>query len=265
MGQLAGKALTFPRNSRLLTAHRYTSIWEYMFMDHVARQRLNEIRQKQLNSLENHRTTTPSNADNGKSQYLVALGGVAAGLIIAVIALLAKSIWLNDSVNNSSTDSNGSMQASIIRQANTHIDQLNRRIEVLTESINNLETRLTRVMELTDPITDIEMKFAATILETSPTSAGNQFTSSTTGPSVDVQANEISFVPTHIVNAKLNLRPSKSLDTTPIAVLETGTEVEYIKETDNWFYVNTEQHGKGWCASDYLTQLPATQQDTTRK
>jgi hypothetical protein len=63
-------------------------------MDHVVRQRLNEIRQKQLNSLEKLQTTTPSNADNGKSQYLVALGGVAAGLIIAVIVMLAKSIWL---------------------------------------------------------------------------------------------------------------------------------------------------------------------------
>jgi hypothetical protein len=226
-----------------------------MFMDHVVRQRLNEIRQKQLNSLEKLQTTTPSNADNGKSQYLVALGGVAAGLIIAVIVMLAKSIWLNDSVSISSTDSNGPMQASMIRQANTHIDQLNMRIEVLTESVNSLETRLTRVMELTKPITDIEMKFAATILETSPTSAGNQYTSSTTGHRVADPANIISFVPTHIVNAKLNLRPSKSLDTTPVAVLEAGTEVEYIKETDGWFYVNTEQHGKGWCASEFLSPL----------
>jgi hypothetical protein len=63
------------------------------------------------------------------------------------------------------------------------------------------------------------------------------------------------FVPTHTVRAKLNLRPSASLDTTPIAVLKVGSEVEYIREADGWYYVNTQFHGKGWCASEYLSSL----------
>jgi len=63
------------------------------------------------------------------------------------------------------------------------------------------------------------------------------------------------FVPTHKVSATLNLRPSPSLSTTPIAVLQVGSEVEYIKEDDGWYYVNTQSHGKGWCSSRYLTSL----------
>jgi len=63
------------------------------------------------------------------------------------------------------------------------------------------------------------------------------------------------FVPTHTVRANLNLRPSPSLNTTPIAVLKAGSEVEYIKEDDGWYYVNTQLYGKGWCSSKYLTSL----------
>ncbi len=63
------------------------------------------------------------------------------------------------------------------------------------------------------------------------------------------------FVPTHTARARLNLRPSASLNTTPIAVLKAGSEVEYIKEADGWYYVNTRSHGKGWCSSEYLSPL----------
>jgi glucose/arabinose dehydrogenase len=63
------------------------------------------------------------------------------------------------------------------------------------------------------------------------------------------------FVPTHTVKTNLNLRPSPSLNTAPIAVLKAGSEVEYIKEDDDWYYVNTQLHGKGWCSSKYLTSL----------
>jgi hypothetical protein len=63
------------------------------------------------------------------------------------------------------------------------------------------------------------------------------------------------FVPTHTVRANLNLRPSPSLNTTPITVLKAGSDVEYIKEDDGWYFVNTQLHGKGWCSSNYLTSL----------
>ena len=63
------------------------------------------------------------------------------------------------------------------------------------------------------------------------------------------------LVPTHTVRARLNLRPSASLNTTPITVLKVGSEVEYIKEADGWYYVNTQLHGEGWCSSEYLSSL----------
>jgi len=63
------------------------------------------------------------------------------------------------------------------------------------------------------------------------------------------------FVPTHTVKTRLNLRPSASLNTTPITVLKAGSEVEYIKEADGWYYVNTQLHGKGWCSPEYLSSL----------
>ena len=226
-------------------------------MDRVVRQRLNEIRRKQLESQETFQTANTPVSSNDKSQYLAALGGVAAGLIIAVIVWLAKSIWINDGISTSSADSNGSIQASVVRQANTKIGLLNDRIEALTGSINGLETRLIRVMELSESINEIELKYAATMPENSHASPGNKFPSSTTGSVVAESTDEIemSFVPTHTVNTRLNLRPSMSLDTTPITVLEAGTGVEYIKETDGWVYVNTELHGKGWCSSGYLSPL----------
>ena len=64
---------------------------------------------------------------------------------------------------------------------------------------------------------------------------------------------EKAFIPTHTVKAKLNIRSSSSLNATPIAVLEAGSEVEYISEADGWYYVNTQFRGKGWCSSDYLS------------
>jgi hypothetical protein len=70
---------------------------------------------------------------------------------------------------------------------------------------------------------------------------------------------EIAFVPTHTVNTRLNLRPSTSLDEAPIALLEVGTMVKYIDEENGWYYVDTALHGKGWCASEYLSPLQAGQ------
>ena len=127
-------------------------------MDHVVRQRLNEIRQKQMNSLESLQTTTPSGSSNGKLQYLVALGGVAAGFIIAVIAWLTISILINDGVNTISSDSHVAIHASEIRSTNQQIGQLNERVATLTESISDLETRLKQVSDLANSINDTGMK-----------------------------------------------------------------------------------------------------------
>jgi hypothetical protein len=70
-----------------------------------------------------------------------------------------------------------------------------------------------------------------------------------------INETEREFTPTHTVKARLNLRPSASLNTTPITVLKVGAQVEYISEIDDWYYVHTESSGKGWCSSNYLSSL----------
>lgn len=79
-----------------------------------------------------------------------------------------------------------------------------------------------------------------------PTASGTARTTHETGGE---------FTPTHTVMARLNLRPSASLNTTPITVLKVGAQVEYISETDGWYHVNTKSSGKGWCSSNYLSPL----------
>ena len=38
-----------------------------------------------------------------------------------------------------------------------------------------------------------------------------------------------------------------------IETLNVGTEVQYIRENDEWLYVKTDAHGEGWVASEYLS------------
>ena len=231
-------------------------------MDHVVRQRLNEIRQKQMNSLESLQTTTPSGSSNGKLQYLVALGGVAAGFMIAVIAWLTISILTNDGVNTISSDSHVAIHASEIRSTNQQIGQLNERVATLTESISDLETRLKQVSDLANSINDTGMEQTVSprqhlpdIIDVLPAPVIKE----TASDGIELSAKtDQEFTPTHIVKTRLNLRPSMSLDTTPVAILQHGTEVEYIHEDNGWYYVNTETHGKGWCAAEYLSPLAPT-------
>jgi hypothetical protein len=58
----------------------------------------------------------------------------------------------------------------------------------------------------------------------------------------------------------LNLRPSRSTDNIPIALLVAGTGVKYLDEENGWYFVETERYGEGWCASEYLSPLPAVQE-----
>jgi hypothetical protein len=40
-----------------------------------------------------------------------------------------------------------------------------------------------------------------------------------------------------------------------IAVMEAGSKVHYMRESDGWYYVNAPSYGKGWCSSEYLSPL----------
>ena len=237
-------------------------------MEHV-RQKMEEIRQQQRKGLqENLQATTESSPAGDKSQYIIALGGIAAGLIIATVVWLGKSIVTTDNINMIAPESAEAIHTSEVKKPSDNIAHLNERVELLTESISNLEAKLMRIMVLTDSITDIEKKNASSSKQYIPESADAESAFDMKEPNTSRVVHMTSeavkaFVPTHTVKARMNLRSSSSLDTTPIAVLKIGSEVEYIREANGWYYVNTQFHGKGWCSSEYLSPLSPTQQKAT--
>jgi hypothetical protein len=231
-----------------------------------ARHKIEEVIQKQKWLQEQSHAKSSSAKD--KSQYIVALGGVAAGLTIAVIAWLAMSIVTTEHIDMSEADKAVTIHTGIINKSSNNIAELNERVKSLTESVSSLEARLTHVMALTDSIAIVETNHAASSLQQIPESADakSAFDMNESGASrvVDNAPEAVKvFIPTHTVKARVNLRPSASLHTTPIAVLNVGTEVEYISKSDGWYYVNTQSHGKGWCSSDFLSPLSSTQRKSS--
>jgi hypothetical protein len=228
------------------------------------RQKMEEVIQKQKRLQEQSQAKTQSSSARDKSHYILALGGVAAGLTIAVIVWLAKSIVTTDHV----TMSADAIHTGLIKKSSDNIVRLNERVELLTESVSSLEARLMRVLVLTDSITGIDKKDASSSSQAIPEAAdaGSAFAiqdPNASSASHTIPEAEKAFVPTHAVNARINLRPSPSSNTTPIALLNAGSEVEYISETDGWYYVNTQSHGKGWCSSEYLSPVSPAQQKAT--
>lgn len=215
-----------------------------------ARHKIEEVIQKQKWLQEQSHAKSSSAKD--KSQYIIALGGVAAGLTIAVIAWLAMSIVMTDHIDISEADKAVTIHTGIIKKSSNNIAELNERVESLTESVSTLETSLTKIKGLTDSIAIVETNHAAFPPQQIPESADAK-------SAFDGKV----FIPTHTVKARVNLRPSASLHTTPIAVLNVGTEVEYISKSDGWYYVSTQSHGKGWCSSDYLSPLSSTQRKSS--
>jgi hypothetical protein len=226
-------------------------------------QKLVEIKQKQKRLHENSQAKIESSSAK-KSQYILALGGVVAGLTIAVILLLAKMIVVKDNTNLIAPKSVETIHTIEINKTNDNIAQLNERVELITESISDLESILMRIIALTDSNIDVEKKHTSSSKQHIPESADAELAFDTKKPN-DSKALHMTpeavkgFVPTHTIKDRLNLRPSSSFDSTPIAVLKAGSEVEYIKEADGWYYVDTPLHGKGWCSSEYLSPLSPIQ------
>jgi hypothetical protein len=229
-----------------------------------ARHKIEEVIKKQKWLQEQSHAKTESSSAKDKSQYIIALGGVAAGITIATIVWLAKSIVMTDHIDMSEADKSVTIHTGVIQKSSNNIAELNERVESLTESVSTLEARLTQIMALTDSIAIVETNRAASSLQQIPESAD-------TNPTLEANESNVSrvvqtatetgeaFIPSHAVKARVNLRPSASLHTTPIAVLNVGTEVEYISKSDGWYYVNTLAHGKGWCSSEYLSPLSPAQ------
>jgi len=224
-------------------------------LDSNVRNRLNEIRQKQLESGKNLQSDEPSTASSDKSLILAVLAGIAAGIIIA---WMLNSFLSTESANLINQTSRVVIYENKIRETNNLIEQLNDRVELLTKSISGLEAEFTQATELIES-NNIIQKTTSTDQD-KPERAGEKPASTsadlqTSGVTDSGSSSETAFIPTHVVKSRLNLRTSTSLDDAPIGVLSTGTEVSYIDEVNGWYYVDTERLGKGWCASEYLSPL----------
>jgi len=224
-------------------------------LDQNVRNKLNEIRQKHLESNTNLQTNKPSTTSNEKSLKIAVLGGIAVGFITA---WLMNSLFSTEDVNLVAQDSRVAIHEDQIRKANEAIEQLTDRVELLTKSISSLGAELTQVMELVEPNNTI-VKTTFTDQDAPKPADGKPVStvanSQASGVADSAAKIDETFIPTHVVNSRLNLRTSISLDDAPIGVLSTGTEVSYIDEENGWYYVDTEPLGKGWCASEYLSPL----------
>jgi uncharacterized protein YgiM (DUF1202 family) len=170
------------------------------------------------------------------------LVGIAVG-----VAITATIAWVNSGESG-------------VDHVSQNIDLLNKRVKTLDDNITNIEVKLTRLQILTDSIKDIENKPALADQQQISETAVDMSVIDSMGPPAAGQAHEEVtrdevFTPTHTVTINLNLRPSPSLDTTPIEVLSAGTKVEKISENNGWFQVNTATQKQGWCSSRYLSEL----------
>ena len=218
-------------------------------MDQNVRKKLNEIRQKQLESYTNLQVIKPSTTASNKSLIIAVLGGVAAGFITAWLMNSFLSTEYGDLI---AQKSRVAFYDDEIRGVNKTIEQLNDRVESLSKSVSSLELELNKKVEKTT-ITDQEPPEPADE-KTVSTPAASQ----ASGIADSAAISDKTFIPTHVVMSRLNLRTSTSLDDAPIGVMSTGTEVSYIDEANGWYYVDTEQLGKGWCASEFLSPLSSS-------
>lgn len=224
------------------------------------REKMEEAIQQRKKFQESTRFATESSPTDHKTRYIFALGGIAAGVAIAVLVWWAKSVGSTDEINMISLESAEAIQASEIKKSRNNITQLNERLVLLTGTIEKLEAKLMRVLIIADSNNAIDSKLVTAaqhdksgIIETE--SVFETMEPPASGIAHTTHETEEEFTPTHTVKTKINLRPAASLSTTPITVLKVGTQVEYISEIDDWYYVNTKSSGTGWCSSSYLSAL----------
>ena len=112
-------------------------------MDQNVRKKLNEIRQKQLESEASPKANEPSTAASDKPLKIAALGGVAAGLIIA---WLINSFLPTEYADLIPQISSVGIYQNKIRESNETSENLNDLEELLTETISHLESEITQAM-----------------------------------------------------------------------------------------------------------------------
>jgi hypothetical protein len=208
-------------------------------MEQARQQRMEEKIAEAMNRQKSSQQDTQDESSAGfthfkQNTFLVLLG------IVAGVAIATTVGWMKSGEPG-------------IDPSSQNIDLLNKRVELLDNSITSLEVKLTRLLLLVDSIRDIDKTQVPERADTMP--ATDSVQPAAVEPESMAANREAGFTPTHIVVTKLNLRPSASLNTTPIGILSPGTRVEKISENGDWYYVNTEADGTGWCSSGYLSPL----------
>ena len=173
-------------------------------MDQNVRNKLNEIRQKQLESYTNLQTVKPSSTASNKSLIIAVLGGVATGFITA---WLMNSFLSTESVDLIAQKSRVVFYEDEIRGVNKTIEQLNDRIELLSKSVSSLEFELNEKVEKIT-ITDQDIPEPADEKPVSTLAASEA--------ADNAAISDKTFIPTHVVKDRLNLRSSTSRDDAPI-------------------------------------------------
>jgi hypothetical protein len=230
-----------------------------------ARQRIEEIKEQQSKRIRESNPPTPETGGaHGRPQYFIALGGIAVGLMIAAVIWLTKPLVTEDKHESNHTEAAEVISSAEIRKTNDNIARLNQSMEMLAETISNMDVKFKRILVMAESMTDAENKNAYTLQEfpTDPVVKASEFDGNNSVISrVDNAVHETkqTFAPTHTVNVRLNLRPTATFNSRPITTLKVGTEVQYISQSDGWDYVNTRLHGKGWCSSGNLSPLLQTQ------
>jgi hypothetical protein len=113
-------------------------------LDQNIRNKLNEIRQNRLESEKILQANETSSTSNGKPLIIMALSGVATGLIIAWLIYLFLS---TDDADLIAQKSRIVIYENEIREANKIIEKLNDRDELLAGSISSLEPELVHTIE----------------------------------------------------------------------------------------------------------------------
>ena len=189
--------------------------------------------------------------------------GVAIGIAMTMVAWwliagnsTAYTPFITDNQSAEISRSHSYPNATVI--LNDDVIQLSERVRYLTDKVADLGVTLLRLQVLADSIDAIEDSPALvvhqqqSIVDTSEP-VFDQMEPTAAGVADTIAERPAVFTPTHTVNAKLNLRPSASLDTKPIGMLTVGARVEVIGEDGDWYHVNTQSIGKGWCYSSYLS------------
>jgi hypothetical protein len=231
------------------------------------RRKMEEVKKKHMRQHAYSQGNTESASSRDNSPLLIALGGVVAGLTIAGLVWLARTT-IADHIDFTAATTADIIQPGEFRKSTETIAELNERVEALNHTVGTLEAKLTRVMEITDAISSDNENHAGSSPQDLSESDEHDSENNSSRVSVSrtvrgVPETREPFVATHMVKAKLNLRPTTSLDSKPIAVLKAGTEVQYIRESDGWDYVMTQSNVKGWCSSEYLSPVLPREQRTS--